>query len=252
MSPSKKPTPPALRPADVRFILASLAVLAVFVIVMFAGLAWASSGQSTPIAAVPTFKDTQAANDPLMTVVPQLNDMLAAPLANSADPAVGPDDAAVTLTVFSDMTCHYCGETVRAALAVQQNHPQRVRVVHKDFPEPNKAYASYQAAIAARCAQRQGLFWEFADKLYEHYDQISPERITELARDLPHLDQALFKECRNGRTSQPVTAHIDDNIAEATALELSGVPVVYVNDKALFGQVSAEELEAAVTALDHF
>lgn len=249
--PSNEPSPhrPApLTSGDTRFIIGSIALLAFFAVILV-GAAWITR---TPIAtsAEPAFKERPAA-DPMMTAIPQLNDLLAGPLRSQADPSAGPDDAPVTLTIFSDVTCWYCGETVRAALAIQRANPETVRVVHKDFPAANKSYASYQGAIAARCAQQQGLFWELADKLYEHYDQITDERITALADDLPQLDRAKFKECRAGRIAEPVTALIDDNITEADALELPGVPAVYVNDKALFGQADAEELEAAVTQMQN-
>lgn len=241
------PNPPTLDPHERRFIVGSIAAVVVLGMAL-AGVAWANRPLSTTSTA-PALR-SQAAGDPLLTAVPQLEDALQGPLtSNAADPSIGPHDAAVTITIFSDFTCWYCGETTQAALAVQQRHPDTVRVIHKDFPESNKAYASYQAAIAARCAQKQGLFWEMAHKLYEHYDQLTKERITALGSDINDLEQAPFTECRAGRTNQPVTELIDDNIAEANALQLSGVPVLYLNDKAIFGHMSAEELEAAVTIL---
>lgn len=187
--------------------------------------------------------------DPLLTARESLASRLAGPIVSAADPGIGPEAAPLTIAVYSDFTCWYCGQTAAAARRVQAEYADRVRVIHKDFPSPNKAYASYQAALAGRCAQRQGLFWEMGDKLYEHYDRLGRETVMDLAEDLTGLNQARFQECMDGRAQPPVTAAIDDNIAEANALGLSGAPAVYVNDKAFLGQMDYEELKGIVETL---
>ena len=230
-----------------RFILMSLGAVGIFVIFLFIviPLLFNAGGGATDVKKDIYLKNSDASNDPLLTTVPQLADIIAGPIISAADPLFGPPAAPVTITVYTDFTCWYCGQTVALAQRAQAEFSGLVRLAHKDYPNPNKAYASYQAAIAGRCAQEQDKFWEMSERLYENYDALSPDTFTALAKNLG-LDITSFNQCRAGGSANSVVRKIDDNIAEANALGIAGVPLIYVNSRELPAEITYEELKAAV------
>ena len=86
--------------------------------------------------------------------------------------ALGPADAKVTIEVFEDFQCPACG------IFTQQTQPSlirdfvadgKVRFIFKDMAfldNGDPAGESHRAAIAARCAGRQDLFWPYHEYLY--------------------------------------------------------------------------------------
>lgn len=180
--------------------------------------------------------------DPLLTAVPTLDKMITGPIITGLDPSMGASDAPVNIVVYTDFTCWYCGQTVADARAVREQFPDKVKLTHKDFPAADKQYKSYQAAVAGRCAQAQNKFWEMSNLLYQNYNNLSQVLFNSLARELK-LNQPQFEQCL---TNGAAAALIDDNIKEANALRINGIPTVYVNKQEIMGKVTHEELKQAV------
>lgn len=81
-------------------------------------------------------------------------------------PSKGPTTARVTMVEFSDFECPFC---VRAFPTVQQvlsTYPNDVRLVYKQFPLSNIHPKAQKAAEASLCANDQGKFWDYHDKLF--------------------------------------------------------------------------------------
>jgi protein-disulfide isomerase len=91
------------------------------------------------------------------------------PAVTSSDFALGSDSAPVTLILYTDFQCPFCGkffaETEQIALA-QYIKDGKIKFVSRDFaflgPE------SIKAAEAARCAADQGQYWQYHDYLFSH------------------------------------------------------------------------------------
>ncbi|OGF28616.1 hypothetical protein A2477_00815 [Candidatus Falkowbacteria bacterium RIFOXYC2_FULL_47_12] len=229
------------------FIILSLGAFLLFAVFLFVVIPLLFGTRAKQQTAAPNMylKNTDAGADPLLTAVPQLKDIIAGPVLSAPDPAFGPADAPVSITVYTNFSCWYCGQTVALAQKVQAEFPERVRVLHKDFPNANKAYASYQAAIAGRCAQAQNKFWDVSARLYENYNELSKDTFLTIAKNAG-LNVTQFENCLDAKTTPPVVPAIDDDIAEANALGIVGVPLVYVNNRELPAELTSEELKAAV------
>lgn len=155
-------------------------------------------------------------------------------------PARGPADAPLELVVFSDFECPSCAELAVILDQIIIDHPGKIREVFMNYPlrsHPN----SWAAATAALAAGRQGRFWEFHDALFENYNQLSPRKINDIARDLK-LDVTRL----NLEMNHPeVTAALKRDMAEAARLSIGGTPTVFVNGRILRDH-SLESLQALV------
>jgi len=149
-------------------------------------------------------------------------------------PALGPPDAPVTITVFSDFECPYCA---RFAGIIRKDvlpaEGKQVRLVFRQFPLSMHPWAR-TAAEASACAyqQKNEYFWSFHDFFFDHQHELGPQNIQQQildhARGIAGLDQAKFKSCiaREGGK-----ALVEREVAYGNAHGIGATPTVFVNGK---------------------
>ena len=98
---------------------------------------------------------------------PQVTSML----LGGAYPALGHEDAPITLVEFGDYQCHFCHqffENTEERIVSNYVETGMVKMVFRDFTIIGPD--SITAAHGARCAEEQGLFWEYHDAVYSNWD----------------------------------------------------------------------------------
>lgn len=158
------------------------------------------------------------------------------------DPAIGPVDAPVVMIEFSDYQCQFCGQFARETLhPLLELYPDQIRFVYRDLVIYGPV--SFQAALSAECANDQGVFWLYHDRLFEQQNNLTPKFFFAMAEEL-NLDMQQFARC----VSDPVT---EDEVKADTAaghdLGIRGTPTFYINGRILVG---AQPLEAFATLID--
>ena len=82
----------------------------------------------------------------------------------------GDENAPVTILVFGDFYCNHCSAfSLRERPRVEAEYVEtgKARLVFYDFVlDPRPEAGTFLAARAARCAQDQGRYWEYHDRLY--------------------------------------------------------------------------------------
>ncbi|PIR92847.1 hypothetical protein COT99_03930 [Candidatus Falkowbacteria bacterium CG10_big_fil_rev_8_21_14_0_10_43_10] len=188
------------------------------------------------------FNEKYKEEDPLLTQVPGLDDIITGPIITGADPAIGPGSALVDIVAYTDFECSYCYKAIQEAKKVQAELPEKVRLIHKDFPINEETSASFQAALAGRCAQEQNKFWEMSDLLYKNNYQLNSAIFNELAI-AAGLNIKKFNDCLKNESAKKLVL---DNIEEANALQIIGIPLFYVNGQEIMGEVSYQEIKGMV------
>jgi protein-disulfide isomerase len=161
----------------------------------------------------------------------------------NTDPSLarGPADAVVTIVEFSDYQCPSCKRAQHALGQAMKEFEGKVRLVHKDFPVPTHKGA-LPAALAARCAAAQGVFWEYHDLLYLAVPDFSREDLVRYAGRLS-LDRESFTTCLDTRQFRK---EVEADMIEGRALKLRGTPTFLVNGKPLVGAQPIEALREAI------
>ncbi|MBU0647040.1 DsbA family protein [Patescibacteria group bacterium] len=182
--------------------------------------------------------------DPLITTVPDINKLLAGPIISQNDPSSGPETTPITIVIYSDFLCDFCQKQETILKTVVQRYPNKIKLIWKDYPENNQRSLSFQAALAGRCAMEQNKFWQYHDLLYQNNTKLNQDKFIELAKQLD-LKEKKFKQCLAEKTPQQ---QIKNNMLEANALEITGIPFIYVNQQEIMGQISEKELIAIIEA----
>lgn len=158
------------------------------------------------------------------------------------DPSIGPVDAPVLIIEFADFQCQYCGLFARETLhPLLELYKDQIRFVYRDFVIFGPV--SLQAAVAAECANDQGAFWLYHDRLFEQQNNLTSEFFLAMGEEL-NLNMQQFARC----TSDPaVESEIWADSAAGQALGIRGTPTFYVNGRILVG---AQPLDAFAAVID--
>jgi protein-disulfide isomerase len=170
-----------------------------------------------------------------------------------AGDALGHADAPVTLEIWSDFQCPFCGQLARTYLPRLVSEfviDGQLRLVPRDVDfvgrgDPNE---SVEAAVAASCAADQGMYWQYHDTLLwnqigENQGAFSEARLRQMA-DQVGLDRASWDQCR---TDPAREAAVAATTSEALAAGINGTPTLVLNGVATSGMPrSYEDLADAV------
>jgi len=160
------------------------------------------------------------------------------PPITAADWQKGPQDAIVTILVYSDFQCPYCAQISPMLDTLLAKYPQDVRVVYRHFPL-NIHDKSLISAQAAEAAGLQGKFWEMHDLLMNQQatwstmtEQDFVTWVNEQAKSISGLDPNQFGQ---DLTSQPVVANVQAALDSATQIGLNQTPFLVLNGRAFGG-----------------
>ena len=157
-------------------------------------------------------------------------------------PSKGSEKAEVTIVKFEDFQCPYCKAVQPNFQEVLKRYDGKVRLVHKDLPLDQIHPQARQAAEAARCADDEGKFWEYHDRLYASSPNAAPEDLRLYAKDLG-LNQELFDKClARGKYK----AAIQNDLNEAANLGLTGTPAFFINGRELSGAQSVQAISQII------
>ena len=141
-------------------------------------------------------------------------------------PTKGPENAPVTIVVFSDFQCPACKATLPVFEEAMKANPGQVRLVHKFYPLEKHTRAR-QAAYAAVAAMKQGKYWDMEKILFANQEALSDEDLTRYAEKLG-LDAVKFnQDLRSDATKELVD--VDVFLGEEVGVRYT--PFVLINGR---------------------
>jgi protein-disulfide isomerase len=150
---------------------------------------------------------------------------------SSSGPSIGPADAPVVLIEFSDFQCPFCARAHPVIQTLRERYPTQLRVVYKHLPLEAIHPRARAAAEAAVCAEQQGKFWEYHDRLFSTPGALSDDDLKGYASAVG-LDMGAFGAClQDPKRSERVEA----DMAEARAAGVTGTPAFVLNGRLLKG-----------------
>lgn len=174
---------------------------------------------------------------------------LETPKAEENDIKIGSAEAKVKIVEFSDFQCPYCKAfhttTLKKALS---DYGDKILYVFKNLPLDFHPQAE-NAALAAECANEQGKFMIYADKLFNGQDIWGKTEGTQnfktYAQQIAGMNIAQFNQCLDDKKYQD---KINQDKEEAASFGISGTPAVFVNNEFINGAIDYETLKADIDA----
>ena len=157
-----------------------------------------------------------------------------------AGPALGAQDAPVTIVAFSDFDCAACRQLMPKVHRIVAESSDDVRLVYRHFPLRLNG-TSMERALAAECAFRQDAFWPMHDALLGDAGA-NVDDVTGMAQRLG-LDPETFATCLD----EPQTiARVKADRVTGQRYGVEGTPTLFVNGRKVAGSVPPLVLEQLI------
>jgi Na+/H+ antiporter NhaA len=166
------------------------------------------------------------------------------PVDPDVDHIRGPVDAPLTLVVFGDHECPFCGQASDMVDELFERFGDELRYVFRHLPLTEAHPNAQLAAEAAEAAGAQARFWEMHAALFEHQDHLGMDTVIDLAQAL-RLDLDRFVDDLQERVH---AEHVRLDVASAEASGARGTPTFFVGDRRHSGPWDAETLGDALDA----
>jgi protein-disulfide isomerase len=163
-------------------------------------------------------------------------------------PTRGAKNAKVTIVLFSDFQCPFCGRVEPTLEQVLKEYPKDVRIAWKNLPLPFHQNAM-PAAEAAMAANEQGKFWEMHDLMFKNQQKLAKEDLEGYAKQLG-LDMAKWNASIE---SHKYKKDIEADTQAGNKIGARGTPTMFVNGKVLVGAQPIDEFKKRIDAeIKHF
>jgi protein-disulfide isomerase len=161
----------------------------------------------------------------------------------------GDPSAVVTIVEFADYQCPYCKQTETTLSALLRKYPGQVNLAFRDFPLGSIHPHAEKAAEAARCAGKQGKFWEFHDALFANQAKLDEPGLKAIAQTLA-LDENSLQSClASGEYKAQILQDQEDGrkagISATPGFFINGIAVTGAQPETAFEKIIDDELKAA-------
>jgi len=124
---------------------------------------------------------------------------------------------------------------------IKQEYEGKIRFVFRDFPLHEN---SGKAAEAADCANEQGKYWEYHDKLFSNQSALDVASLKSYASQLG-LDVTAFDQCLD---SNKHAQEVQKDEQDGGSYGVGGTPAFFINGELVSGALPFADFKAAIDA----
>ena len=163
-------------------------------------------------------------------------------MGKGEDYRMGQETAPIIIHEFADFECPSCKYAGKALKGLLSEYPGRILLVFRNYPLDQACNENISRefhknacfmAQMARCAGKQGKFWEFHDLAFENQKDISEEAAKKWALSLGLKSNDLNKCLQDSY----VLDKIRDDIALGDKIGVQGTPSIFLNGQRVSGQL---------------
>lgn len=169
-------------------------------------------------------------------------------------PILGNSNANIYVIEFSDYECPFCqaaeGTNQEIMASLKQSYsgweapvPKlieeyvntgKIKLVFRQYP----VHQNKNPALASKCAQEQGKFWEYHKVLFDDYKALEINDLKKYAIDL-NLNISQFNDCLESRK---YIKNIENDTSDGQCLGVDGTPTFFIGNE----EKGYEKLEGAM------
>jgi protein-disulfide isomerase len=168
------------------------------------------------------------------------------------DMALGPKDAAITITEYASMTCPHCAaftENVFPKIKSEYIDSGKVRYVFREFPLDIKAAAG---SMLARCIAKDdaGKYFAVIDMLFKQQNDWVSKNTTDtlkrIGKQAGMSEQAVETCLKDQALLDKIAA---DQKFASEILKVNSTPTFFINGEMVKGETSFEEFDKKIKSL---
>lgn len=163
----------------------------------------------------------------------------------SNDPTLGSEQAKVKIIEFGCFQCSFSRNSFSIINNLANYYGNQILITYRDFPLSSIHPQAMLASEAAGCAQNQGKFWAYHDKLFLNQEKLAKDDLLRYAREL-NLDYQKFQYCLDNNLT---TNEIQEDYQAGQSLGVRGTPTFFINGIMVEGSASEELLKAIINHL---
>ncbi len=165
------------------------------------------------------------------------------PVEAGKGPSFGPENAPISIVVFSDFQCPFCAKGADAVTALKKKYGSKIRVTFRQYPLPMHKDAR-PAAEASLCVADQGAdkFWKFHDLAFANQSKLDAISLEKFAKDVG-ADGKQYADCIQKKK------HADTVVKDTEYGEKIGVkstPTFFINGQWISGALPIEQFSEVI------
>ncbi|OGL99675.1 hypothetical protein A2318_02510 [Candidatus Uhrbacteria bacterium RIFOXYB2_FULL_45_11] len=160
-------------------------------------------------------------------------------------PMLGNASAPITIVEFADFGCPFSRTSSFVMRSLATKYPNQFQYIYRDFPLIELHPLAQKASEAAACANEQGKFWEYHDKLYQNQDALEDSSFEQFAYQL-NLDTGRFKQCFS---TNRYTKQVEQDYQDGLAAGVRGTPTFFINGNRIPGSIPQDVLENVIVSV---
>lgn len=167
-----------------------------------------------------------------ITITPDDEPLIASELTylpvTSTDPYLGNPGAGLTIVEYANLGCARCRELHAVFAKYVIAHPQEARLIWKNAPATGFFGNDYELAHRAGfCAEKQGKFWPFAEKVMESKKNLGENALQKIAAEVG-LRLSEWWLCVNATET---ASAVSEMFTTARNFGFRELPAIFVNNK---------------------
>lgn len=168
------------------------------------------------------------------------DDTVISPQINKYDPVLGQQNAPIAVYLYSDFINPQTAEALRITKQLQTLYNNQVKIVFKGLPMITHQQ-NRPSLNAAYCANEQGKFWQYAEKISQEADpNLLDVYYFQQTADQLQLNREVFDKCLS---LNRYNALLDLHIEQALYMEINTVPAVFINQQKVEGEINLNILK---------
>ena len=186
---------------------------------------------------IPTiaFTASAPATCQLSPVIPAIDTLAEfnVPSASKIDRAYGPASPKITILSYCNFQNPACKSLVFNLADLQQQYEEEVRIVLRQYPQPEIYDKSLLAAYAVEAAGLENRYWQMNNILYSlqsDWINLSAEEFTEWLVEQAETLDVTRAQWEANMASDSVRSRIAQTVDEADGLQISATPILFFNN----------------------
>jgi protein-disulfide isomerase len=162
----------------------------------------------------------------------------------------GPADAPVTIVMFTELMCPYCGQLDPIIEAVMKKYEGKAHLVFQTFLIHGE-HAEFWHRFAY-AAGKQGKFWDVVTKLFATQAEWRGNPIDNVDAAIKPLAQEFklnLSKLKKDMASEEVKKQIQDEVALGNSLGVHSTPTVFINGRLFLGRRDADFYSKVIDTL---